>query len=253
MSCQKLSQQMIGMTLFLVLVVGCGTSAATPAPPTEAPAVASPEAYTVNINPADFVDVIDNPYFPRIPGTKYVYEGKTQDGLERIEIEILRETRQVMGITATVMRDTVYLNGELIEDTYDWFAQDKAGNVWYLGEDVKNYENGQLKDTAGSWEAGVDGALPGIIMYADHAAHIGETYRQEYYQGEAEDMAELLSVSESVTVPYGSFDNVVQTKDYTPLEPGLLEHKYYAQGIGVVKTVNLNTGEEVVLVEFISP
>lgn len=222
-----------------VMMVACGGGSDSPP--------------TANIKPADFVDVVDNPYFPRIAGTKYVYEGKTQDGLELNEIEILHETRQVMGITATVMRDTAYLNGELIEDTYDWFAQDKAGNVWYLGEDVKNYENGQLKDTAGSWEAGVDGALPGIIMYADPAAHIGEKYRQEYYKGEAEDMAELLSISESVTVPYGSFDHVVQTKDYTPLEPDLLEYKYYAEGIGDVKTVNPKTGEEVVLVEFISP
>ena len=158
-----------------------------------------------------------------------------------------------MGITATVVHDTVYLNGEMIEDTHDWYAQDKVGNVWYLGEDVSNYENGTLVDKAGSWEAGVDGALPGVLMYADPAAHLGEIYRQEYYQGMAEDMAELLSVKEIVTVPYGSFDNVVKTKDYAPLEPDLLENKFYAQGIGVVKEIDQNTGEEALLVEFTEP
>jgi hypothetical protein len=158
-----------------------------------------------------------------------------------------------MGITATVLHDTVYLDDELIEDTHDWYAQDQEGNVWYLGEEVSNYENGELVDHAGSWEAGVDGALPGIIMYADPAAHLGETYRQEYYRGEAEDMAELLSVTESVTVPYGVFDNVVKTRDYTPLEPDQLENKFYAQGIGVVKEIDVNTGEEALLVAFTGP
>jgi hypothetical protein len=225
----------------------------SPVPPIKTQAVDASEVYAVNINPAEFVKGVDNPYFPLIPGTKYVYEGKTEDGLERVEVEILPETREVMGITATVLHDVVYLDGELIEDTYDWFAQDKEGKVWYLGEEVSNYEEGQLKDKAGSWEAGVAGALPGIIMLANPAAHLGETYRQEYYQGEAEDMADLLSVSESVSVPYGSFDNVVKTRDYTPLEPDLQEHKYYARDIGPVKTINLTTGEEIVLVEFSSP
>ena len=222
-------------------------------PPTRSPEADSSAAYTVNVNPADFVDGVDNPYFPLIPGSKYVYESKTKDGLERIEIEVLRGTRKVLGITATVLHDIVYLEGELIEDTYDWYAQDKEGNVWYLGEDVSNYENGELRDKAGSWEAGLDGALPGIMMYANPAAHLGETYRQEYYKGQAEDMAELLSVNESVSVPYGSFDNVVKTRDYTPLEPDLQEDKYYARGIGAVKTIDLTTGEEDVLIEFTSP
>ena len=110
-----------------------------------------------------------------------------------------------------------------------------------------------MVDKSGSWEAGIDGALPGIVMYADPAAHLGETYHQEYYKGEAEDMAELLSVNESVTVPYGSFENVVKTHDYTSLEPDLQEQKYYASAIGPVKTVDLTTGEEEVLIEFTLP
>jgi hypothetical protein len=209
--------------------------------------------YAFDLKPADFVERVDNPYFPLLPTTRWVYEGQGEDGLERIEIEALSETRQVMGITATVVHDTVYLDGEMIEGTYDWYAQDKQGNVWYLGEDVSNYENGELVDKAGSWEAGVDEALPGIIMYANPADHIGEVYRQEYYQGEAEDMAELLSASESLTIPLGSFTDVVKTKDYTPLEPDQLENKYYAQGIGVVKEVNVNSGEEALLIEFTPP
>lgn len=209
------------------------------------------EPYTVNLNPADFVAVVDNPYLPRIPGTKYVYEGQTVDGLERSEREVLSETREVMGIAATVVKDLVYLDGELSADTYEWFAQDKEGNVWFLGEEVKNYENGQFKDTAGSWEAGVDGALPGIFMRAHPADHIGVAYHQQYYAGQAEDMAEVLSVSEQVTIPYGSFNNVVQTLDHSPLEPDVQEHKFYAEGIGVIKTINLQSGEELFLVAFV--
>ena len=155
-----------------------------------------------------------------------------------------------MGINATVVRDRAYLDGELIEDTFDWFTQDKEGNVWYLGEDVKNYENGVFKDNGGSWEAGVDGALPGIIMFADPENHIGETYQQEYYQGKAEDKAELLSITEQVTTPYGTFEDVVKTKDFTPLEPDQIEFKYYAKGIGLVMETNQETEEEIVLVEF---
>jgi len=209
--------------------------------------------YTVVIQPADFVDVVNNPYFPLIPGSRYVYKSDTDEGVERIEVEVLFETKEIMGISATVVRDRVYLDDTLIEDTYDWYAQDLEGNVWYLGEEVSNYKNGQYVGDAGSWEAGVDGALPGIIMFADPAAHLGETTRQEYYKGVAEDMADLMSVSERVTIPYGSFDNVVQTQDHTPLEPDLIEYKYYAIGVGMVLEVNPNTGEEVVLVEFISP
>ncbi len=119
----------------------------TPAPPpTETPETDSAGAYTVDINPADFVDAIDNPYFLLTPGAKYIYEGETEDGLERIEVEILDETREVMGVTTTIVRDTVYLDGELIEDTFDWYAQDKEGNVWYFGEDSKELGLTQLKN-----------------------------------------------------------------------------------------------------------
>jgi hypothetical protein len=137
-----------------------------------------------------------------------------------------------------------------VEETFDWYAQDKDGNVWYLGEEVDNYENGALVDHAGSWEWGKDGALPGVIMWADPSAHMNEDYYQEYYAGEAEDQGRVLSMSESIGVPFGPFQNIVQTHDFSALDPELDEHKYYAAGIGLIKEVNLTTGEEVVLVEF---
>ncbi|MCI0397492.1 MAG: hypothetical protein L0332_31870 [Chloroflexi bacterium] len=211
------------------------------------------ECYTVDIDPADFVAVVDNPYFPLTPGTKTIFEGEVHDGLERTEVEVLADTKVIMGVTTTIVRDTVYLNDELIEDTFDWYAQDNEGNVWYFGEDTKEYEGGVVVSTFGSWEAGVDGALPGIIMWGDPAAHIGEIYRQEYYPGVAEDMAEVLSLSESVTVPYGSFDDVLQTEESTPLEHRVREHKFYAQGIGLIMTVDLRGGDTAVLVEVTAP
>lgn len=245
---------MKNFTLLLALLgtaVACtSTNQATVVPTHASQTDSSADAYTVEINPDDFVATVDNAYFPRLPGTRYVYEGMTADGLERNEIEILPETRTIMGIQATIMHDVVYLDGELIEETYDWFAQDREGNVWYLGEDVDNYENGVLADHHGSWEAGIDGALPGIVMFANPTDHIGETMRQEYYAGQAEDQADILSATEQITVPVGSFDNVVQTYDYTPLDPEAQEHKFYAAGIGEIRTVDLLTNEEFVLIEY---
>lgn len=215
----------------------------------QGPAAGTGDAYQVDIDPDEFVTVIDNPYFPLPSGARYVYEAQTADGLEQVVVEVLAETRQVMGITATVVRDTVTLDGVLVEDTLDWFAQDEDGNVWYLGEEVGNYENGQLIDRAGSWEAGVDGALPGIVMYADPIPHTATPYRQEYYPGEAEDMAEVVDPTEAVTTPTGSYTEVLRTLETTPLEPGLREHKYYARGVGLVQAVDLVSGEVLQLVE----
>ncbi len=232
--------------ILVLLAASCSSRGPGTPSPAETP-------YNPSISPGDFAAVVDNSYFPLAPGARYIYEGQTGDGLERTEVEVLAETREVMGIAATVVRDTVFLDGQMIEDTYDWYAEDLQGNVWYLGEEVSNYENGELANHSGSWEAGVDGALPGIIMFADPAAHLGEAYRQEYYSGFAEDMAEVLSVSASASVPFGSFTDVVQTRDYTPLEPGVEEHKYYARGIGLIREVDPSTGEEAVLIEFTAP
>jgi hypothetical protein len=243
-----MKQRAISTLLFgwiLIFLTACSGSAET-APGTE--------PYTFSLTAKDFVTVVDNLYYPLVPGTKWVYEAKMEDGsTERNEIEVLGETREIMGVTATIVHDVVYVEGQITEETYDWYAQDKDGNVWYLGEDVSNYANGTLSGHAGSWEWGKDGALPGIIMWADPAAHLNETYYQEYYEGEAEDQGQVLSVGEKVTVPFRSFENVVKTYDFSALEPDLKENKFYASGIGAIKEIDQSTGEEVALIEFTAP
>src|SRR3989338_9153424 len=175
----------------------------------------SPEdEYRPVINASDFSADINNPYFTLVPGTKFVYDVETR-----------------------VVKDQVFLNGELIEDTLDWYAQDKEGNVWYFGEETAEYENGKVTTTAGSWEGGVDGAMPGIAMKAN--PQVGDSYWQEFYKGEAEDRADVLALGESVTVPHGTFSDCLKTYDYTPLDPNAKEHKYYCKGVGFV-TLEVN-------------
>jgi hypothetical protein len=230
------------LTLALVLAA-CGGQAAdsvTAAGPSGSDK--SEEPYAPVIDPANFVDVVDNPYWPLIPGTTFVYEGESEEGFEHIEVNVTHDTKKIMGVDCLVVHDTVWLDGEMIEDTFDWYAQDKDGNVWYFGEDVSNYENGELVDKAGSWEVGVDGALPGVVMWATPT--VGEPYRQEYYAGVAEDMAQVLSLTESASVAYGTFDNLLMTKEWTPLEPDLVEHKYYASGVGMILEVAVEGGSE---------
>lgn len=135
-------------------------------------------------------------------------------------------------MTCVVVRDEVRVNGELAELTLDWYAQDLDGSVWYFGEDSRDYENGKVVSTKGSWQAGVDGAQPGVIMPGKPKA--GLAYRQEYYAGEAEDQAKVVALDGTARVPFGSFDGLLVTEDSTPLEPDVLERKYYARGIGVV-------------------
>jgi uncharacterized membrane protein YkoI len=201
---------------------------------------ATDEPYAPVIDPANFVEGVNHPYFMLTPGTTFVYEAQTEDGLERIEVTVMPETKQILGIVCVVVRDTVWVDGELVEDTFDWYAQDKDGNVWYMGEDTKEYEDGAVVTTAGSWEAGVDGAQPGFIMEAH--PQVGDSYRQEYYAGEAEDMAEVLHLSETASISYGTFDEVLVTKEWSPLEPGVAEHKYYAPGVGLILEVVVEGG-----------
>lgn len=205
------------------------------------------EPHNPAINPANFTTDIDNPYFPLKPGTVWTYEGETEDGLESIAVEVTDQTREVAEVTCVVVRDTVRLDGEVLEDTYDWYAQDNNGNVWYMGEDTKEYEDGVVVSTEGSWEAGVDGAMPGIVMEAK--PKIGDSYRQEYYRGEAEDLAGVISLNESVEVPLGSYENCLKTREWTPIEPDVLEYKYYAPGVGMVMEVDVKTGEGAKLVK----
>jgi hypothetical protein len=187
-----------------------------------------------NLDADDFVERIDHPYWPMSPGNRWVYR---EDG-QRVEVTVTERTKQILGIDATVVHDVVSEDGELVEDTFDWYGQDEDGNLWYLGEETKEFENGEVKSTAGSWEAGVDGAEAGILLPGE--PEIGQRYRQEYYEGEAEDNGEILSVDEKVEVPFGSFDEVLMTKDTTPLEPDVLEHKFYAKDVGPVLVLKLS-------------
>lgn len=208
-----------------------GTTAATTTTTLGLDAVIDPGDggnYAFDLTPADFVAVIDNPYLPFTVGSSWVYEG---DG-EHIEVSVLAETRVVMGITATIVRDTVSADGEVTEDTYDWYAQDAAGNVWYLGEDTTTYQDGNPVSHEGSWEAGVDGALPGIVMPATPV--VGDAYRQEFYLGHAEDLAAVARIGDSVSTPYGDFTGLLVTTEWTALSPDEVEEKYYAAGVGLV-------------------
>jgi len=212
------------------------------------------QAPTINpdFDPDNFVRYVTHPYFPLTPGTTYIYEGDTDNGHERIKVSVLSRTKKILGVTATVVRDTVWIDDELAEETIDWFAQDRNGNVWYLGETTKEYENGKVVSTAGSWEAGVDGAIPGIAMLAH--PKVGDIYRQEFLAGEAEDMAQVINLNASITVPYGSFRNVLVTKEWTPLEPGVSENKYYARGVGNILNVDVQGGSgQTALVKVIKP
>ena len=225
---------------------GPGTNATNESNGTEVPEAPEP-AYTPQSNPQDFTALVTNKYLTFTPGTNSIFEGETEDGTEHIEVYVTNETKQIMGITATVVWDRVWLEGDLIEETKDWYAQDKDGNIWYLGEDSKSMVSGKIVSTEGSWEFGVDGALPGIVMEAD--PRIGDRYRQEYLQGKAEDMGDVVSLNESVTTPYGSFKNCLKTRDWTPLEPGADEYKYYCPEVrGVVLEMVIEDGEKTELI-----
>lgn len=199
--------------------------------------------YMAHVYPENFVAVIDNPYMPLTVGSTFHYTGETEEGTERVEIEVLSEKKMVMGIGCTIVLDRAFLDNELIEETYDWFAQDKDGNVWYMGEAVDNYVDGVIDNHYGSWEAGVDGAEPGIVMLANPV--IGLQYRQEHYVGEAEDQGKVVSKSQSVTVTAGSFSNCLKIEETNPLDKNFLEYKYYAHGVGLVKVEVIDTPVEV--------
>jgi len=204
-------------------------------------------------NPTD----IDNPYFPQIPGTTRTYMGETDEGTERIVIDVLSETKEIMGINCRIVRDRVFLVDVLVEDTHDWFAQDDDGNVWYMGEEVDNYNYGNAGNLIditheGAWEAGKDVAGVGVIALPGHVMRAvlmpGDIYSQEYYPGEAEDMGEIVALEVPVTLSDGTQYTCLQTRDFTPLEPDVNEHKYYASGIGLVAEEVVGGGERIELV-----
>jgi hypothetical protein len=203
--------------------------------------------YDPQIDPADFVDgdgdplPIDNPYWPLVPGTTFVYED--EDGEELNEVCVTYDTKEILGVTCTVVYDVEWVEGELTEQTFDWYAQDIYGNIWYFGEYTEAYEDGEVS-TEGSWEAGVDGALPGILILGD--PEVGDSYRQEYYEDEAEDAARILKLNASVSTDLGEFSGCMKTKEWSLIEPGVIEHKFYAPGVGLVLIEELGEGKTLV-------
>jgi hypothetical protein len=198
----------------------------------------------VEIDPAEFTTEIDNRYWPMTPGSRWVYSETDSEGTrQRVVVTVTNRTKQIAnGVEARVVRDVVSEDGQPVEITDDWYAQDSDGNIWYMGEDTAEYENGKLVTRAGSFEAGVDGAQPGIIIPAQPEE--GMTYRQEYYEGEAEDEGEIVALGEQAEVPAGHYPDVVMTKDTNPLEPKVLEFKFYAPEVGPVLAVSVSGGSD---------
>jgi len=195
------------------------------------------------IDPADFTTKIDNPYWPMTPGSRWVYRETDDKGsVSRVVVTVTRKTKTIMGIEARVVHDQVTEDGEIQEDTFDWYAQDGDGNLWYLGEDTTEYEHGKPKTKEGSWEAGVDGAYPGIILPAH--PRVGMTYREEYYKGHAEDGAEIIVMDALAKVPYGRFDHALQTRNFSGIEPDVIEEKIYGKGVGVVLELTVSGGSD---------
>jgi hypothetical protein len=232
------------------------SSALTPTESVEPSAVAAFEnpakvvegkAYRPTIVPTEFTIEITNPLMPLLPGTAMTYKG----GSEMNVFNVTDRTREVMGVTTIVVRDKAFRGGELIEDTEDWFAQDAVGNVWYFGEATAECQGNRIVSRHGAWEAGVDGAQPGIVMLAN--PDIGDYYRQEYLKGEAEDVAKVLRLDETISNTLGTYPDVLITEDFSRLEPQVVEHKKYAPGVGLVQEQIVKGGSEIVELVKIHP
>jgi hypothetical protein len=232
---------LVAVSSVLTLGAACGGNDISGTPSTTAVTKGSSAAdlpvgdAPVDLDPADFTADIDNVYWPMEPGSRWTLREIDEEGSEvQVVITVSTETKEIAnGITARIVRDTVTQDGELIEDTFDWYAQAADGTIWYLGESTAEFENGEISTTAGSFEAGVDGALPGVIMPGEPVD--GMRYRQEYYEGEAEDKAAIITVGEEmVQVPAGLFDEIVMTRDLVPTEPKVQELKFFARDVGPV-------------------
>jgi hypothetical protein len=208
-------------------------SAAASTPPPASQLAPTYGRYAPSIDPANFVRTIDNPYLPFKPGTAFHFRGVKGKTPQTDDEVVLHRTKRILGVRSTVVRDTVSEHGRPVERTFDWYAQDKGGNVWYMGEDSLELHHGRFVKASDSWESGVNGAKPGIIMPGHPRP--GDAYRQEYYPpGNALDVARVVGFRGSVTVPYGSFKRPLITLERSPLEPQT-EKKYYVRGVGEVK------------------
>jgi hypothetical protein len=207
----------------------------------QGPATGAPSTRR-GVNPADFVRFVTNPFLPFRPGTVLTYRG-VKDGEVQVEhLTVLHRTRRILGVRTTVVLDVSRHAGRLLERTHDWYAQDKRGNVWYFGEATTAYGPNGQRDTEGSWQAGVHGAVPGIVMQADPQAP--DAYRQEFWRGHAEDMAWVVHRGGSVRVPYGEVHHVLLSLEWTRLEPSVIDRKYYAKGIGIVREASASGPNE---------
>jgi len=205
--------------------------------------VAAPTPATDDINPENFTTIINNPFLPLEPGNTFIYKGSKEGSKQRDVFAVTDRTIVIDGVTCRVVHDRVFMQGVLQEDTFDYFAQDRDGNVWYFGEDTKELDrHGTVVSTAGTWRAGVDGARPGVIMEAH--PKVNDHYFQEVAAPIAQDEAIVLNLHEIVAVPFGKFTNCLQTKEFTQLEPGNVEHKFYARGVGCILGVVVKGGKE---------
>jgi hypothetical protein len=231
----------LGLLAGALGIAACGNdeSSGEGATSEPAPAALPTGSEPADLDPAEFTAEVTNPYWPMAPGSRWVYREEDPEGAKRVVVTVTGETKRIAnGIEARVVRDVVTQNGQPLEVTDDWYAQDAEGNVWYLGESTAEYEDGKVVSREGSFEAGVDGAEAGIVMPGEPQP--GLTYRQEYLEGEAEDYATVLGTATRVTIPFGKLDKVLQTEDVNPLgDPMQVENKFYAEGVGPVLTLDL--------------
>ncbi len=202
-------------------------------------------------DPAGCTSVVDNPYFPLRPGTILVYETRAGKTTEVDTVVVTRETRTVLGVAAVVVRDRTYRDGKLVEESFDWYAQDRKGNVWSLGEDTKDLRDGEVVSTVGAWEAGKDSASAGIVMPA--VPEVGMVYRKAYRRGRVEDLAKMESLDEKAMVLHDTFTACVETEEWSPLERDARERKVYAPGLGLVLRQTVVGDERMKLVKLIVP
>jgi hypothetical protein len=203
-------------------------------------------------HPGDFVRTIDNPWYPLRPGSTYRYRGHDEGTPVADVLHVTHRVKRIQGVPTTVVRDRVITHGRVIEDTRDFYAQDVHGTVWYFGENTKTLRNGKVTSTKGSWAAGRDGASAGIVMEAH--PKVGDTYSQEDAPGVAEDRGKVLSLDAAATVPYGTFTGLLKTKDFSPLEPAVVEHKFFLRGVGSILEKEVRGGtERLALVKVVRP
>ena len=227
----------LGVLAAAIAAAGCGGNGG-------ASTAAAQGSETVHLNPADFTTRIDNPYWPMKAGSRWVYRSVDPEGLtaQRDVVKATNQTKKVDGVETLVVSDVASENGKPVEVTSDYYAQDNAGNIWYFGENTAEYSNGKVKSREGSFEAGVDGAQAGVALPANPKP--GMKYRQEDYAGQAEDRGEVISTDAQAEPPFGHFTNALMTEDTSPLEPKVLEFKFYARGIGPATSVSVSGGSE---------